>query len=197
MLFWFDKPMVLFTADNFLDVIPTNEMSLIVKLNSITRLSIYLGIIIFILSGDKSYLCIPLVVMGITIFIYKKHNKTVEAFFTGYNNSRKLPYTLPTVNNPFMNFDNIADPRDKPPALKSFDRPELQKVIEEKYNDRLYRDAGDLFHKANDQRQFYTMPNTDGLPDSVGFAKWLYSTDATCKEDGIKCAPYYDPQEAV
>lgn len=195
--FWLEKPSILFTAQNFLDIIPTDEMNLIEKLNAIARLSVYLGLVITILSGDKNYLLIIPAVMGITIFINKKQSKEIEDFFVKYQNTRSPVYTLPTVNNPFMNFDNIADPRDKAPALTSFNKPAVQNAIEDSFNERLYRDAGDLFHKANNQRQFYTMPNTTAIPDQTAFAKWLYSTDATCKEDGIKCAPYYDPQEAV
>jgi len=195
--FWLDKPSVLFTAENFLDIIPTDNMSLVEKLNAIARLSVYLGVGITLLSGDKTYLLIVPVVMGITVFLYKRQADKVENFFVAYQNTRNPFYTFPTVNNPLMNFDNIGDPRDKPPAVRSFNKPVVQEAIEDTFNERLYRDAGDLFHKANNQRQFYTMPNTTAVPDTTAFAKWLYSTDATCKEDGIKCAPYYDPQGAV
>ena len=34
------------------------------------------------------------------------------------------------------------------------------------------------------------MPVTQVVNDQTKFAKWLYNTDATCKENTIKCAPY-------
>ncbi len=105
------------------------------------------------------------------------------------------PCVEPTTDNPFMNFNNITDDRDRPPACKSFDNDVVKKKIEENFNYNLYRDVGDLYSKNNSQREFYTMPNTKSVNDQNSFARWLYETGPTCKEDGIKCAPEWSPIE--
>ena len=202
MEFWLESPGVLLS--NYQDIIPNDSMSLAEKLNAMARLSLFLGIGITLLSNDNNYLYIPIVVMALTIFIYKRKQESMENYFSSLNTPVVVPgktvpdiATYPTVDNPFMNFDNIHDPKDRAPAAKSVENPVLKKEIEQKFNERLFRDAGDLFNKENGQRQFYTMPSTTAMPDTTAFAKWLYQSDPTCKEDGRYCAPYYDPNESV
>jgi hypothetical protein len=205
--FWLDMPSTLFSQNQWLTIVPNDTMSVAEKLNSIVRMSVYLGVLITILSGDKSYLYMPLIVMAITIFIYKSKTESMENFFDNYVNKRsetvgppkvlERTYTYSTVDNPFANFDKIHDPKDKPPALPSHGDPAVKADIEKNFNARLFRDSGDLFHKENEQRQFYTMPVTTAMPDTTAFAKWCNMTDPTCKEDNRFCAPYFDPSEAV
>ena len=46
-----------------------------------------------------------------------------------------------------------------------------------------------FFGKANSQREFYSVPGREGVPDQDSFAHWLYRTPSTCKEgNAIACA---------
>jgi len=193
--FWFDNFKILF--QNMNEFYPTYNMNLIEKLNAIARLSIYMGIILTLVCKNYLYLYIPLGVSIFTIFIYKMQKNNTEKFFKDYDkisNGEVLEdngniCVKPTVDNPFMNFNQITDSRFRPEACKSYDNKEIKKDIEKKFNYNLYRDVGDLYGKNNSQREFITMPVTTAIPDQTAFSKYLYSTGPTAKEDTIKNAP--------
>jgi len=194
--FWYDNFKVLF--DNPDEFYPSYDMNLVDKLNAIMRLSLYIGIILTLITFNYLYLYIPVGIGLFTVFIYTTQKDNVEKFFSDYDKlvcGKGEPCIKPTTDNPFMNFNNITDERDRPPACKSFDNDVIKKKIEENFNYNLYRDVGDLYSKNNSQREFYTMPNTKVVNDQNSFAKWLYNTGPTCKEDGIKCAPEWSPIE--
>jgi hypothetical protein len=72
-------------------------MTLIEKLNAITRLSIYLSIILFLFTYNQRYLIIAPITMIITVFIIKTHKNSMELYFNSYkdsnlNNENIIPY---------------------------------------------------------------------------------------------------------
>ena len=95
---------------------------------------------------------------------------------------------IPEKDNPFMNPTIYRDNNSKKPCL-SYNNKGIQKDIEEKFNEELYRDVNDIFGKNNSQRQFYTVPGKTNPNDLESYKNWLYSTPATCKEgNGLQCA---------
>ena len=99
----------------------------------------------------------------------------------------------PSNDNPFMNINLITSNRTQNSAPLSYNKPGLQAEIDEKFNHDLFRDVSSVYGKRNSQRQFYTVPSTTIPNNQTSFAKWLYNTGPTCKEDTIKCAPYWNP----
>jgi hypothetical protein len=99
----------------------------------------------------------------------------------------------PSNDNPFMNINLITSNRTQNAAPLSYNKPELKELIDEKFNHDLFRDVSSVFGKRNSQRQFYTVPSTTIPNNQTAFAKWCYNTGSTCKEDTIKCAPYWNP----
>merc|ERR1712216_191882 len=97
----------------------------------------------------------------------------------------------PTADNPFMN-DTLADINTDHPAACNDDDENINDIIDEKFNEDLFRDVGDLFNVKNSQRQFYT--TIPLVPDSVQFAQWLYGGKKTCKNDQTNCLRYEDPK---
>ncbi len=193
-IFWYDNMQVLFDKPD--EFYPSYDMSLVDKLNAITRLSIYVGIILTLITFNYLYLYIPVGIGLFTLVIYKMQKENIEKFFADYDRlscADNKPCTSPTTNNPFMNFNLITDDRFRAPACHSFDNKEVKEEIEDKFNYNLYRDVGDLYSKNNSQREFYTMPSTEVIPDQTSYAKWLYYTGPTCKEEAIKCAPEWSP----
>jgi hypothetical protein len=95
----------------------------------------------------------------------------------------------PSINNPFMNINQITDNKQKPPACKYYDKPKVASEVEKDFEYNLYRDVSDLYNKRNSQRQYYTMPSTTIPNEQTSFAKWLYLSPPTCKEDSIRCVP--------
>ncbi len=185
-VFWYDNLYVLF--ENVQSFFPSADMDLVEKLNAIMRLSIYIGIILTLLGANYLYLYIPVAIGLFTIFIYKNQVENMEKFF-GEKVIEGKKCVAPTLDNPFMNFNQITSDRCRPPACKSYDNPVIKEEIEDNFTAKLFRDVGDLYNKNNSQREFYTAPCTTAVSDQTSFAKWCFGTDSNCKQDTIKCAP--------
>lgn len=69
-VFWLYEPSVLFRNNNYIHFIPNGQNTFVQNLNSITLFCIYLAIILLILFPNKSYVCIPIIVIIISIFVY-------------------------------------------------------------------------------------------------------------------------------
>jgi|TARA_B110000971_G_scaffold20384_1_gene18632 hypothetical protein len=199
--FWFNDGAVLIQRSRLSEFYPSYDMTLVEKLNAISRLSIYLGIVLYLFSMNYLYFYIPVVIIFFTLFIYKTQINNIEMYFNSYksplnehnkNILEEKTCTKPTYNNPFMNINVISDNPQKTEACKSWDNKKLKTDIKEKFNTNLYRDVSDLYGKNNSQRQYYTMPSTTLPNKQTEFAKWCYNTGATCKEDTIKCAPQWE-----
>ena len=137
--------------------------------------------------------------MGVFTYIinykYKEHyqSKITTQLMNGNNeNIEELSdkYKIPTKDNPFMN-PSLADYNtdNSLPAINSYNNKGVQREIEGKFNEDLYRDVNDIFGKNNSQRQFFTVPGNDVPNDRDTFMKWCYQTPPTCKEgNGLQCA---------
>jgi len=194
--FWFNNYKILF--ENLDDFYPSDNKNLVEKLNSLMRLSIYLGVILSLFTMNYLYLYIPIFIGFITVLIYNTKKDDIENFLSNCNDMKcdtSVKCVQPTTDNPFMNFNTITDDRYRAPACKSFDNSTIKEKIEDKFNINLYRDVGDLYGKNNSQREFYTMPSTEVVSNQTSFAKWLYNTGPTCKEDTIKCTAEWSPIE--
>lgn len=192
--FWLNDYSILYRGNKVTKFFPTDSMNLAEKLNSLVRLSIYLGIILFLIKNNYLYLYIPLFIMGFSVVVYKTYSNN-EGYEQNKLNrqdiqKKKQKHIKPTIDNPFMNINLITDDRKRESAILSFDKPKVQEDINEKFNYNLYRDVSDLYGKNNSQREFYTTPSTTIPNDQTSFAKWCFSTGSTCKEDTIKCAPF-------
>ena len=198
---WFTDINIIFEKDRLSEFFPNEEMTTIEKLNSLLRLSIYLGILLAVLCKNYLYLYIPVLTALITYSIYQVQKNNNELFENSYGDLKKREPVQscikPTVDNPFMNYNQITSERDRKPACPSFDNNVIRNDIEDKFNTNLYRDVSDLYGKNNNQRQYYTTPGSmydGGIGDQTAFAKWCYSTGPTCKDDGIQCTGNYTPQ---
>ena len=187
--FWLDDMDILLRSDRMDEFFPSNDMTLEEKLNSLTRLSVYLSVALTLCTGKCGYLYIAILTM---LFTYLMYSNMTELKTENYESS---DYVRPTINNPFMNIlpdDYIKQPnRESLNKLNQYRNPMLSKYIEEKCNYNLYQDADDIFNRNTTQRQFYTMPITT-IPNEQGkLGKWLYQTPPTCKEgNGDQCVKY-------
>lgn len=194
--FWSSKPTILLS--NSLVFFPTKNMTTAERLNAIARFGLYTSIVLTVYHVDPRYISIFFFTLFITYIIYT--NLPIESF-EKLDNVKKddRPCTKPTIANPFMNF-TMADRMNFDETGKTIDRapacdpnePETKKLMEESFNNNLYRDVDDVFGKMNSQRNYYTMPNTEIVSRQTDFANWLYkSPGLTCKESG-DCQPYED-----
>ena len=196
--FWLEDYKILFYSNRLTHFFPTIGMTLIEKLNAIFRFSIYLSILLYLLTNNYLYLYIMIIVGAFTYFIYYYKKDNVELYFNSIPNSNdniieetihKVVDVEPTVKNPFMNINLITDNKEKDAAPSSWNNVKIQEKIEDKFGYNLYRDVGDLYGKSNSQRQYYTVPSTTIPNNQTSFAKWLYGSQATCKEKSIYCSP--------
>ena len=216
MKYWFQDLSILLDLDKVEQFIPKSWMTYPEKVNAVVRLSIYLGVVLSIFNRNYLYLYIPIVTMGITLvlFLLRKVNAETEkkiehlsqdmeatslnsVFNNAGNNSEKSNNNKnkegfsvgecsgPTENNPFMN-PLPYDKRTREPACPTNDNVGMK--VEKLFNKNLFRSVGDVFNKANGQRQYYTVPSTTYPNDQGAFGKWLYGTPKTCKEgNGAQC----------
>lgn len=111
----------------------------------------------------------------------------------------KKTCTKPTLDNPFMNvtmkdymnIDFNGNIIDRPPACDPND-PEIKKMLDDSFNNNLYRDVSDVFGKMSSQRNYFTMPSTTIPNQQNEFAQWLYNSPKTCKENQENCLLYED-----
>ena len=75
------------------------------------------------------------------------------------------------------------------PACDSYNNKGVQRIIEDNFDEDLYRDVNDIFKNGNSQRQFFSVPGNSVPNDRDTFMKWCYQTPPTCKEgNGLQCA---------
>ena len=204
-VFWGDHPKVLFQKDLLSQFFPRNYMSRNQKLNAISRLLIYISIVLTFYRGNSTYIFLG--IFGL-LCIWMCHSFSSKArvspkegmMSSSHAPVRKIPkpptkYISPTRCNPFMNplpsgqhSKEIKESKLKEP---SSDYDKVQSDIENKFNQGLFKEVSDVFGRESSQRQFYTLPNTTNVSDQDNFAKWLYSTPPTCKEgNGEACVQH-------
>lgn len=189
---WYEDLKYFITADNFYKMLPFIHMTFEEKLNAVLRLFLYLSIVLSLLFADAKYLMIVLLVALIEVVMYQYEQRdrtTAEKFLKNRDLeivNNKL-CTRTTVDNPFMN-PNIADIQYNPDRPAACDIDTVKDRIEQNFQERVYKDVNDIWHKQYSAREFYTVPNTTIPNDQGGLAKWLYGTGATCKEgNGLEC----------
>ena len=97
----------------------------------------------------------------------------------------------PTRDNPFMN-NNVEDIGKYSPVACNSDDEDVKSQIRESFNDNLFKNMTDLFENKNSERQFYTVPVPNGVPDTIKFANWAYKSKRSCKTNDKDCLLYED-----
>lgn len=187
---WVDDLTILTNKNRLIEFFPMDHMKTVEKLNALTRLLIYLGILFSIIYSATEYMFIPLVGMAL-IYLMKLHSPQLLG---GGLFDKSSAMQMPTAENPFMNVlmtDYVDNPTRKPAA--DVEDPEVKALITKHFNDGLYKDVNDVWDHNNSQRQFYTNPSTTIPNDRDSFAKWCWGTPMTCKEGNLqRCLKYED-----
>jgi hypothetical protein len=201
MQIWYSNLRSFFNIDNVFDFIPSSSMNLVERLNVLTRLSLYISILLYLLTNDYRMFGLFVVTGSITGVIYGIDNnkeKYVDEYFEDDIDSKtkrkhklsisRKKCTNPTKENPFMNV-LVNEYNDNPERDPACDVSDVKKYVDEYFQDDLYRSVDDVYNKNSSIRQYYTTANTSIPNDQEAFAKWLYPLpDKTCKEgNGEKC----------
>jgi hypothetical protein len=136
--FWTEDYKILFYKEKLTEFFPTMQMTLIEKLNAIFRMSIYLSVILYLLTNNYLYLYIMIIVGVFTYFVYYNQKDNIELYFNSVPDSdnnileknrdeiENNPVE-PTTSNPFMNINLITDNKTKEKAPPSWNNVEVQK----------------------------------------------------------------------
>lgn len=183
--FWYEEPSILFDKNRIVEFFPTEDMTYFEKLNAITRLSIYSSVLLYMYKKEYYFFYFPLFIIGLTLYMYKTNSS--DSCNVTENFSSCDTCTKPSQTNPFMNV-LMQEYTDNPNRGKACSIEETEADVEKKFNHNLYRRVGDIWQKNNNQRQFYTMPNTTIPNKQKEFAEWLYKIPRpTCREDPKYC----------
>lgn len=195
--FWTTDIEILFRKDRLIEFVPTPDMTLVEKLNALSRFLLYAGVLMVAIYKNSSFLYIPVIGLVILHMIYQHYPRDQEG---GDNRivTADVPVSFkkPSRNNPFMNVlmsDYTGNPLTRP--ADDVEKYEVKEDISKHFNHNLYKNVNDIWDKGNSQRQFYTNPSTTIPNDRNAFMKWCWNTPYTCKDGNqARCLRYEDPR---
>ena len=158
---------------------PKKSFTNVQKSNALARLGLYIFLIVLLLDIDRRVYIISLLILLYSIYLIKHKKETFD---------EKPGCQMPTKENPFMNF-TVGDYYVNPEREGNCD-VEDEKVQQEMRNNfvnDMIQDPNDIWGRHMNERNFYTMPNTEIVNDQKGFAEWLYGSMGQCKENGKGC----------
>lgn len=187
---WFKDPRGFLSDDRLAHFLPEKNTTFAVQLNALLRLAIYTSVIMILFRRYSLAIYIPVGVAGLTYALYVSNLPEEKTFGSSTdkvteNMTREGgTCTVPTHSNPYMNLLPFSQESD-PPAACDISSKQTGLRSESCFDDNLYRDVDDVFHRRSSSHPFYTMPNTQITNDQGGFARWCYGTEPTFKEGGI------------
>ena len=184
-LFWKDDFSILYNADRLTEFFPSDDMNFNEKLNALVRLCTYAGILLYLYHKKNDYLYLPVIMMSVSLFLHNMHSYERNEQFEIIKKTPDIDNTIsPSTHNPFMNFNimNNTNNQEKQPINND------PKLIENKFNEGLYKNVDDVFDKSHSDRQYFSMPWTGPSNEQGDYSKWLYNNlNNTCKIDQDKC----------
>ena len=163
-MFWIYEPKVLIENGNWYKIIPNETMSLSQKMNSLTLFIVYITILFFIFTKDPRFIFFGFVILFIIIIKYI---------------SSKGPCYQYCPKN-----DVKQETKPEKEINEEFETNDSNNTNEEINEEEVAQT--DLFGLEHTNRQIYQVKPS--LPsDQEDFARWLYSTPETCKENPAMC----------
>lgn len=184
---WYDDVTVL--ARRWKEFYPNASMSSAERTNAVVRFLLYATIATYLYNRDPRYVLFGFVAVALVSFLHPvstpRTYETYDALSGAPQRYQKQQCKRSTPQNPFANFLLTDDPLG-PPAC-AYD--EHKESIRENFNRSLFMNAEDLWERQNSQRQFYTLPNSQKIPDTKAFAEFLSGGPSrpTCKTDPRTC----------
>ena len=213
--FWVSDPLILFRTDSISQLWPTKEMNMDDKLNSITRLTIMLTLVGYLISKNYRVIYAGVITLfSIVVLRYSRSSKKQygEEGFSNLNHAvpEKKIYQHPTEKNPLMNvlLPEIQDNPNRPEAQRSYNQDvvddinkKTQDMVVSNFDnpqgihERLFRDLGDNFQFDRSMIQFSSTASTQIPNDQKSFAEFCYGDMISCKtNDNGACVKNMPPQ---
>lgn len=195
-VFWFDNPTILLKNKYITKIFPTNKDSLEEKLNAISRLIIFITLILYFIKPNYNLFLFSLFLLFLIIFIFKRKNKKniKEGLETCILNRNYNNLTMPTKTNPLMNvlLPEIQENPKRAMAAPSFDcnmQDKINAAAIQSTQQNLFKDLGDNLNFYNSMQRFYTTANTKIPNDQKAFAEFCYTNTAQCKDTNYCSVP--------
>tara|TARA_B100001250_G_C19784688_1_gene783570 strand:- start:1442 stop:2092 length:651 start_codon:yes stop_codon:yes gene_type:complete len=197
-VFWFNDISILYK--NCYIYFPHRDFSLIKNLNAVVRFFILYSVLCFVVYQDTDVFMPLLLVMFISIILYYIRDRIQEPYenlLTPNKNDKPIKIkrneTKPietvlrtsTQNNPMMNI-NVMDYNNNKNI--KIDENITNEDMNKNLNNDIFNGIGDMSNNNMLERNFYTTPIHSIPNDQGAFAKWLYDTGPTCKENTKVCA---------
>jgi len=208
---WYKNPKILFDQNHIYEIWPTNNMKIENKLNSITRLIIFLTFIIYFVTLKKNIFIIGiLMVISIIMYYYINFLKK-EPFVANIKNIKSIlnnvdvnenineinnNYTMPTIKNPLMNVDltELSQKKNRKIAAPSFNK-KIQKKIknsienivtdnfeDNKIKEKILNDKQENIILDRSMLNFYSTANTEVPNNLDNYKNFLYGNMKSNKE---------------
>jgi hypothetical protein len=191
-MIWYLDPVATFLdpslMSDFLPLVGNKGQSLDSRLNALMRLAIYFALVMILLNKHSSALFALLLASLVTYIVWSGAKSSEEGGETFADGRHGESCRKPTLANPFMNpmpFDPPASPEF---GACDIEDPIINEKIHDLFDDNLYREVSDVYQHVSSERQYYTVPVTTIPNDQVAFARWLYDTGPTCKDDQRRCS---------
>lgn len=175
---WYNNPLILLQDNS--NFFPSNDMTKVEKINAIARFAIYYGIIISLIGLDNKWLAISVCLLLLSYLLGFTQENLINS-----------NCTKPTMNNPYMNF-TLGDLMTKPNRSAACKIDDVRKDQIKMYKSKILVDSNDLWGKYLNDREFYTLPNTEIVNDQVGFANFVFGDFGKCKSEGKDCLKHVD-----
>tara|TARA_B110000459_G_scaffold79434_1_gene89297 strand:+ start:7951 stop:8565 length:615 start_codon:yes stop_codon:yes gene_type:complete len=190
MTFWLYDPTILLQKNNFIEVIPNEKFSMERNLNAITRLTIYITFILYIIFKKKIISFISFIfISSIIIGIYNKFKFKKEGFSEIHNDN--ISYSNPFNSNilntntnkqPVKHIINSDNSSGKTPSYEIEYNSEIENNIHDNVKkmikdnnkdnsdiDKLFYNESDNIDFENHMRQFYIQPIDNNLSEFLSF----------------------------
>ena len=191
---WYEDPKTFFRPERFLNLLPDAVLPYDERLNRVVRFSMYVSILSYLVFQDIRS-CYPLLLALAGTYLLRSADgspavgkEPYAGLEGGGPNETRRECTRPTKNNPFMNvtMDEYAKNPTRPAECAI---QEVSKVIDERFNDTLFKDVDDVYQRSASIRNYHTLPSTTIPNAQEEFAEWCYgNASKTCKEgNGMAC----------
>jgi len=207
--FWAHDPNILFRPEYLTEIFPSNDMSLSRKMNAITRMVIYITILILGYSRNIRTLIVSAMTIAAIFIVYRQKSGeiTMEKFGGNKVVSDSLAkegiavpddvFDQPSPENPFSNvlITDYTDNVNKKPAPPTYNKSVSESILSQakqlvresnpgnpEIADKLFNDMGEQYAFERSLQPFYSMPNTTIPNDQRGFAEFCYGSMISCKE---------------
>ena len=168
--FWFDDVSILVNQDHMTEFIPTKEMNQNDKLNALMRFSIYLSIILMLMTAKINYLFILIIVGIVTYVIHINSEPEIKDSKVKETEAVK-EYVEPSRDNLF---GNILESDLKNGKTEQMPSDEYKKQFNELVNKDTFYEQNHLYKNNMSLRTFYKAPNSFDSQSRENFMKWCY-----------------------